>query len=217
MAGKLKVVALISGRGSNLQALIDASRKPSFPARIVAVISNKADAKGLLRAKKAKIPTHVLSHKDYATREDYDKALDALIRKAGGNFICLAGFMRLLTGSFVRKWEGRIINIHPSLLPSFKGAHAHEDAIAAGVKISGCTVHFVVPEMDSGPIILQAAVPVMEGDDAEALAARVLKAEHQLYPAALKLIAEGKVALKEGKTRISAKKKAGAVLISPGF
>lgn len=214
MAKLLKVAALISGRGSNLQALIDAAKQPDYPAEIVAVISNKADAKGLDRAKAAGIKTHVVNHKEFDGRDAFDAALHETIVKSGANFVCLAGFMRLLTPGFVRKWEGKMINIHPSLLPAFKGAHAHEDVIKSGVKLSGCTVHFVVPEMDAGPIIMQAAVPVLNGDTAETLAARVLEVEHKTLPAALKLIAEGKVKA-DGKVATSTK--AGGFLISPSL
>ena len=172
-----------------MQALIDACAAPEFPAKIVAVISNKADAYGLERAKKANIPTAVIPHKDYATREDFDRAMHAKLIKMGVEFVCLAGFMRLVTPWFVSQWENRIINIHPSLLPAFKGAHSHRDALAAGAKIHGCTVHYVTAEMDAGPIIMQASVPVLAGDTEDVLAARVLEKEHIIYPAALKKIA----------------------------
>lgn len=192
---RLKVAVIISGRGSNLQALIDACAAPDYPAEIVFVLSNVAEAAGLERAKKAGIPTAVVSHRDFEKRKDFDAAMDAKLRAAGAEFICNAGFMRILSAGFVQKWLGRIINIHPSLLPAFKGLHVHEQAIAAGVRISGCTVHFVVPEIDSGPPIAQAAVPVESGDTPETLAARVLKEEHRLYPQALKMVAEGRVRL----------------------
>lgn len=185
----LKVGVLISGRGSNLQALIDACATPDFPAKIVGVISNKADAYGLERAKKANIPTTVIPHKNYASREEFDRAVHAQLIKMGTEFVCLAGFMRLISPWFVAQWPQRMINIHPSLLPAFKGAHSHRDALAAGAKTHGCTVHYVTDEMDAGPIILQASVPVLAGDTEETLAARVLEQEHILYPAALKKIA----------------------------
>ncbi len=194
---KLKTAVLISGRGSNLQALIDACGQPDFPAEIVLVFSNVADAYGLERARKAGIPTAAISHRDFATRDAFDMAMDAKLTEAKAEFICLAGFMRLLSATFVRKWQGRIVNIHPSLLPAFKGMHVHEQAIAAGVKVSGCTVHYVIPELDSGPTILQEKVPVQPGDTADTLAARVLEAEHRIYPAALKMIAEGRVRLEQ--------------------
>ena len=192
---KLKTAVLISGRGSNLQALIDACALPDFPAEIVSVFSNVADAYGLERARKAGIPTSAISHRDFATRDAFDRAMDAKLVEAKAEFICLAGFMRLLSAAFVRKWQGRIVNIHPSLLPAFKGMHVHEQAIAAGVRVSGCTVHYVIPELDSGPTILQEKVPVHPDDNADTLAARVLEAEHRIYPAALKMIAEGRVRL----------------------
>lgn len=196
---KLKIAVLISGRGSNLQALIDATKQPGFPAEIVLVISNKKEAYGLVRAEKAGIPTTVISHKDYPNREDFDQALHQKITEANAELVCLAGFMRLITQGFIDKWQHKMINIHPSLLPSFKGLHAQQQAIDAGVKLSGCTVHFVTPEMDAGPIILQAAVPVYAEDTAETLEARILKEEHRCYPQALRLIAEGKVKVVDGK------------------
>jgi phosphoribosylglycinamide formyltransferase-1 len=198
MAKQLKVGVLISGRGSNLQALIDAYAEPNFPAEIVLVISNMAEAQGLERAKKAHIPTLVIPHKNYTSREEFDVALDAALKKTGVEFICLAGFMRLLGDKFVRAWLGKIINIHPSLLPAFKGVRVHEQVLEAGVSISGCTVHFVTPELDAGSTILAAEVPVQPGDTVETLAARVLKQEHVVYPMALRMVAEGRVKLTNG-------------------
>ena len=183
---KTPVAVLISGSGSNLQALIDACEASDYPARIVLVVSNKADAYGLTRARNAGIPTQSISHKDFPDRETFDASLDAAVRASGAEFICLAGFMRVLTAGFTERWEGRMINIHPSLLPSFKGMHTHRDALAAGVKIHGCSVHYVVPEMDSGPIIIQAAIPVKVDDTPETLGVRVLQAEHIIYPLALR-------------------------------
>jgi len=199
---KLKLGVLISGRGSNLQALIDAAADPAYPAEIALVISNRADAGGLDRAKAACIPTKVIPHTEYATREDFDSALTATLRAADVGLVCLAGFMRLLTAGFAEDWHDRLINIHPSLLPSFKGLNSHAQALAAGVRFSGCTVHFVRPEMDAGPIILQAAVPVHDGDDEDALAARILTAEHRCYPLAVKLIAEGRIRVVDELVRI---------------
>ncbi len=196
---KKSVAVLISGSGSNLQALIDACAAPEFPAKIVHVISNKKDARGLVRAKEAKISTKVISHTDYPQRESFDAEVSKVISAAKADIVCLAGFMRLLTPGFVKEWQGKMINIHPSLLPSFKGMHTHEEALKAGVKIHGCSVHFVVPEMDSGPIIIQAAVPVLPGDTPEMLGERVLKAEHQIYPHALKLLASGTLRMEEGR------------------
>jgi phosphoribosylglycinamide formyltransferase-1 len=185
----LKLGVLISGRGSNLQALIDACADEAFPAKIALVISNKADAYGLERAKQAGIDTAVIPHREFPDRESFDAEMDRKLREAGVECICLAGFMRLLSAEFVRKWKDRLINIHPSLLPSFKGLNTHERTIEAGVRIAGCTVHFVRPEMDEGPIIIQAAVPVLPGDDADSLAARILVQEHRIYPEAVRLIA----------------------------
>ena len=163
---RLKLAVLISGRGSNLQALIEACDDPGFPAEIVAVISNVAGAAGLARAESAKIPTMVIDHRDFASREAFDAALDSAIKKTGAGLVCLAGFMRLLSEGFVDKWHDRVINMHPSLIPAFTGRNTHERVLKAGVRITGCTVHFVRAEMDKGPIIAQAAVPVHADDDA---------------------------------------------------
>lgn len=187
---KLKVAVLISGRGTNLQALINACKDKDYPAEIIAVISNVAGAKGLERAEKAGIKTYVLEHKKFASRDEFDLALHDLIVVTGAEFICLAGFMRLLTPGFINKWENRIINIHPSLLPKHKGANAHHDVLAAGDKETGCTVHYVTADMDSGPIILQSdPVPVLSDDTVETLSERVLEQEHMVYPEALRITA----------------------------
>ena len=192
MTAKLKVGVLISGRGSNLQALLEACADPAFPAEIALVISNIAGAQGLERAGQAGVATLVIDHKPFPSRAAFDSKMDEALRAAGIELVCLAGFMRLLSDGFVEGWRGKMINIHPSLLPSFKGMHTHAQALAAGVKRHGCTVHFVTPALDDGPTIAQAEVPVLAGDTEETLAARVLEAEHRLYPAALKLVAEGK-------------------------
>lgn len=194
-----RTAVLISGRGSNLRALIAASAAPQFPAEIVLIISNVDCAGGLALAAESAIESKIIPHKPYATREDFDAAIDAALIDAEIEIVCLAGFMRILSDWFARKWEGRLINIHPSLLPAYKGVHVHERVIAAGEKKSGCSVHFVVPELDAGPVIAQAEVPVMPGDTPEILAARVLEQEHKLYPAALKILAEGKVRLENGR------------------
>lgn len=199
MTNKLRTAVLISGRGSNLAALIEACREPQFPAAIALVISNVETAEGLAVAAAAHIPARTISHKAYTTREDFDAAIDAALRDAGIALVCEAGFMRIHSDAFVRRWQGRMLNIHPSLLPAFKGIRVHQQAIDAGVRVSGCTVHFVVPELDSGPIISQAAVPVYPDDTAATLQTRVLREEHKLYPAALKLVAEGKVVLRDGR------------------
>ncbi|MDP2125515.1 MAG: phosphoribosylglycinamide formyltransferase [Parvibaculum sp.] len=188
----MKIGVLISGRGSNLAALIGACAEPGFRGRIAVVISNRPGAEGLKVAEAAGIPTQVIDHKNFASRETFDAELDRALREAGVELICNAGFMRILSDGFVDKWRNRQLNIHPSLLPAFKGLHVHQRAIEAGVKITGCTVHFVRPEMDEGPIVAQAAVPVLSGDTPETLAARVLEAEHKLYPMALKLVVEGR-------------------------
>lgn len=210
---KKKVGVLVSGRGSNLQALLDAAADPAFPAEIALVVSNIPGVYALERAAKAGVPTQVIPHKGFPSREAFDAAMDAALRTAGIDFVCLAGFMRLLTRGFVESWNGRMINIHPSLLPSFKGLHTHERAIEAGVKLHGCSVHLVTPELDDGPILVQAAVPVLAGDDADALAARVLEQEHKAYPLALKLLAEGKVRVEGCRALVDAP--GGGALVNP--
>lgn len=218
MAARLRVAALISGRGSNLEALIEAARAPGYPADIALVVSNVAGAVGLGHAAAAGIDSLVIEHGAYPDRESFDRAVDAALRERGIELICLAGFMRLLSPAFVTGWLGRLINIHPSLLPAFKGLHPHRQALEAGVKLHGCTVHFVTPEIDDGPIIAQAAVPVREDDDETALAARVLAAEHALYPLAVRLIGDGRVSMHGRHARIlgPAAGDGGAVFINPG-
>lgn len=190
---RLKIAVLISGRGSNLQALIDACAAADFPAEIKLVLSNRADAQGLERAARAGIATQVIPHRQFADRVQFDRAIDQALQEAGIELVCLAGFMRLLGAEFVARWRDRLVNIHPSLLPAFRGLDTHARVLAAGVRFTGCTVHFVRAEVDDGPIIVQAAVPVLARDTEETLAARVLEAEHQAYPLALKLIGEGRV------------------------
>jgi phosphoribosylglycinamide formyltransferase 1 len=192
-----RVGILISGRGSNMTALIEAARAPDYPADIVLVISNMPGAEGLQKARAAGVPVSVVPHKGLP-REIFDDAIDAALREAGIDIVCEAGFMRIHGESFMRKWQGRILNIHPSLLPAFKGLHVHEQVLAAGATKSGCTVHFMTAELDSGPIVLQAEVPVLPDDTVDMLAARVLVEEHRIYPEALKLVAEGKVRLENG-------------------
>ncbi len=203
MTGRRRVAILISGRGSNMAALIDASRDPAYPAEIVAVISNRPDAKGLERAREAKIAAEAIDHKAFSSREDFEAALEARLEAHVVDLVALAGFMRLMTPSFVERWRGAMINIHPALLPAFKGLATHERALEAGVRIHGCTVHYVTPGMDEGPIIAQAAVPVLPGDTAERLAARVLEAEHRLYPAALARVARGEAPIISGRVEIA--------------
>ena len=200
---RLRVAVLVSGRGSNLQALIDACGDPAFPAEIRLVISNEPGAQGLVRAERAGIPTRVIPHKRFADRASFDAALDSALAEAGIELVCLAGFMRMLGDAFVMRWRNRMINIHPSLLPAFKGLKTHERVLAAGVRFTGCTVHFVRPAMDEGPIIVQSAVPVLAGDDAERLAERVLAAEHKAYPVALRLLAEGRVRVTDERVEIT--------------
>jgi phosphoribosylglycinamide formyltransferase-1 len=212
---RVRTAVLISGRGSNLLALLAASAATAFPAEIVLVVSNIETAAGLNHARTAGIPNHIVPHDRFVRREDFDAALNAVLEQAKIQLICLAGFMRILSDGFVEKWKGRLINIHPSLLPSFKGIRVHERAIESGVRISGCTVHYVTPEMDSGPPIAQAAVPVHYGDTADTLAERVLAAEHRLYPAALKLVAEGRVQLEAGSAVFADYSSSGDVLINP--
>lgn len=195
-----RVSILISGRGSNMIALIRAARDSAFPAEIVGVISDKADAGGLKLAAAEGIANRAILRRDFASKDAHDAAIDAALVEMGAEIVCLAGYMRLLTAGFVQKWAGRMINIHPSLLPSFKGLDTHKRALDAGLLIHGCTVHYVTHDMDAGPIIAQAAVPVLPGDDADALSARVLKAEHQLYPQALRMVAAGDVAMQGERT-----------------
>jgi phosphoribosylglycinamide formyltransferase-1 len=196
---RVRVAVLISGRGSNLQSLIDAAKAPDYPAEIALVVSNKEDAAGLDVARAAGIPTRIISHKLFGSREEFDAAIDAALRGAKIDLVAEAGFMRIHSEWFAKRWEGKLLNIHPSLLPLFPGIRVHQQALDAGVKESGCTVHFIVPELDSGPIIAQAAVPVLPGDTVETLTARILIEEHKLYPEALKLVVEGKVRLENGR------------------
>jgi phosphoribosylglycinamide formyltransferase 1 len=189
-SSKINLAVLISGRGSNLQALIDACARPDFPARIAVVISNIQDAGGLERAHKAGIATETVPHKNYKGREAFEDALMGALKKYDIDLVCLAGFMRLLTPRFIDHWPERLVNIHPSLLPDYKGTHTHERVLADHKTESGCTVHYVVPEMDSGPIIVQKKVPVIAGDTPDTLAARVLEQEHLAYPEAVIMVAK---------------------------
>lgn len=193
---------LISGRGSNLQAILDAIAADRLDARVGVVVSNKLNARGLERAERAGVPTVVLSHKDYGSREAFDEALLVALRERDVDVVCLAGFMRILSPVLVRAFPNRILNIHPSLLPAFIGLHAQEQAVGHGVKVSGCTVHLVDEELDHGPILLQATVPVEEGDTEETLSARILEREHELYPKAIQLVLDGKVTIEGRRARI---------------
>ncbi|KLK91460.1 phosphoribosylglycinamide formyltransferase [Microvirga vignae] len=210
-----RVAVLISGRGSNMVSLIEAASAPGFPAEIALVLSNRPDAAGLERARAAGIATAVIDHKSHPTREDFEQAMDAVLTRHRVEFICLAGFMRVLTDWFVERWTGRMINIHPSLLPLFRGVHTHRRALEEGVLIHGCTVHFVVPELDAGPIIAQAAVPVIPGDTEESLAARILVQEHLLYPQALRMICDGSARLEGGRVAFSQRWNGEGALRSP--
>jgi phosphoribosylglycinamide formyltransferase-1 len=193
MTTRKRVAVLISGRGSNMQALVEAARAPDYPAEIALVISNRPDAPGLAWAKAQGVPALGFDHRRYESREHFEGQLQSVLDLSKIDIVALAGFMRLMTPGFVERWRDRMINIHPSLLPAFKGLHTHERVLETGARISGCTVHFVRAEMDDGPIIGQAAVPVLPADTAETLAGRVLTAEHRLYPHALALVAQGQV------------------------
>jgi phosphoribosylglycinamide formyltransferase-1 len=211
-----RVAVLISGRGSNLEALIAAAREPTYPADIVLVVANRADAKGLERARQAGVAAAVVDHVSHGNdREAFERALQDVLEAHQVAFICLAGFMRLLTPWFVTRWQGRMLNIHPALLPAFKGLDTHARALAAGMKIHGATVHFVVAEMDSGPIIVQGAVPVFDDDTADTLAARVLAVEHQIYPLALRYLAEGRIQLIDGGCHVTGTEPLDGTLIVP--
>ena len=197
-----RVAVLISGGGSNLQALIDAASAADFPARIALVLSNNPGAYGLERAARAGIPARIVDHRAFAgDRGAFEAALDAALREAGVELVCLAGFMRVLTPSFVEAWRDRLLNVHPSLLPAFRGLHTHARALAAGVLIHGCTVHLVRPELDDGPVIVQGAAPVLPADTEATLAARVLELEHRCYPLALRLLASGRARV-DGEQRV---------------
>lgn len=198
-----------------MAALIEAAKAPGFPAEIVLVISNKASAPGLEIAAREHIPTLVINHRKYVDRASFDLAMTVRMEAAGVDIVCLAGFMRLLSPEFCQQWAGKLINVHPALLPSFKGLDTHARAIAAGVKLHGATVHFVTPEMDEGPIIAQAAVPVLDGDSEADLGARVLTQEHVIYPLALRMVALGQISIRDGRTWCDAQLAAPQALVSP--
>lgn len=202
-AARKRVVVFISGGGSNMLALVKAAAEPDFPADIIAVISDKSDAGGLAKAAALGIATFSFVRKDYDSKDAHEAAILSTLKTLSPDIICLAGYMRLLTATFINAYDGRIINIHPSLLPLFPGLHTHQRAIDAGMTEAGCTVHFVTEGMDEGPVILQAKVPVLPGDTADDLSARVLVEEHKSYPAALRLVAEGKVRM-DGSKAVSA-------------
>ena len=193
MNEKVPIGILISGRGSNMSALLEACREKDYPCKPVLVVSNRPDAGGLGLAQDADVPTRVIDHKEFSERESFEAQLDKTLKDSGAHILCNAGFMRVLTEKFTEQWHDRHLNIHPSLLPSFPGTRSHEQALASGVKITGCTVHYVRAKVDAGPIIAQAATPICPNDTVETLSAKVLRLEHQLYPYALKLAAEGRV------------------------
>jgi phosphoribosylglycinamide formyltransferase 1 len=209
---KKRVAILISGRGSNMMALVEAARAADYPAEVVAIISSRSDAAGLAWAKAQGLPAQAINHKAFPSREAFDDAVHAALAEARVDYVALAGFMRIQSAGFVARWLGRQLNIHPSLLPLFKGLHPHKQALDAGVKLSGCTVHFVTEEMDSGPIVAQAAVPVLDGDTSETLAKRILQAEHQLYPHALALVASGRAKIEGSRVKVE-----GAVIPRSGL
>ena len=211
----LKIAVLISGRGSNLQALINACQNPNYPAEIVSVISNEPKAKGIKSAIDACLPTHIVDHRHYTSRHKFEEQLTSIMVSAGVELICLAGFMRLLSNDFVTQWSDKLINIHPSLLPAFKGLNAQAQAISSGVKFSGCTVHFVREKMDAGPIICQAVVPIDDNDNTNTLTKKILEQEHKIYPIAVFWIAEGLVSITKERTNIKRVKSAPLPIINP--
>src|SRR6266702_492623 len=213
---KRRVAILISGRGSNMAALIEAAKNADFPAEIVAVISNRTDAAGLDKAAAQGIPTEVIESKPFGKdRAGFEAALQRLLDEKNIDLICLGGFMRLFTAEFVQRWYGRMLNIHPSLLPSFPGLDPHGQALRAGVKISGATVHFVIPQTDAGPILMQGAVAVSDHDTADTLSERILQIEHRIYPEALRLLASGRLQLEGDLCRTTGRSALGGTLISP--
>lgn len=220
-SARKRVAVLISGRGSNMNALIEAARAPDYPGEIVAVLSNKPDAGGLATAESYGIPTKAVDHRGFADRAAHERALIEAVDAFAPDVVCLAGYMRLLTPLFVSHYAGRMINIHPSLLPLFPGLHTHERALQSGMRIHGCTVHFVTDDMDEGPIIAQAAIPIERGDTPDDLASRLLRAEHRLYPHALRLVLEGTVRQVDGRTVLDAERSGAAsettsaILVAP--
>ena len=212
---KLKVAILISGRGSNMAALIEAAKATDYPAEIAVVVSNVADAPGLAIARAAGVPTAVVSHRDRPDRETFDRAVSAELERHGVELVALAGFLRIFSPWFPARWADRLINIHPSLLPCFKGLHVQQQAIDAGVRLSGCTVHFVIADLDAGPIIAQAAVPILAGDSEATLAARILRQEHRLYPMVVRWFAEGRLSLAEGRVMVEGVRPDATLLFSP--
>ena len=212
-----RVGVLISGRGSNMAALIEAAKTPDYPAEITLVLSNRPDAGGIATARGQSFATEIVDHTQFGKdRAAFERAMQGVLERHRIEIVCLAGFMRLLTPWFIERWQNRMLNIHPALLPSFKGLDTHARALAAGVKLHGATVHFVVPDMDSGPIVAQGALAVRDDDTKETLAARVIKLEHRLYPLALRLLAEGRARVVEGRCLINGAAVAQDCLIVPG-
>lgn len=209
------IVILISGRGSNMESLLNAVADGSLPVRVAAVISNRPDAEGLEKAAAQSVETCIVDHTRFESREAFDATMIKTIDSYAPDLVVLAGFMRILTDDFVRRYAGRLINIHPSLLPSFPGLHTHRRALAEGVRVHGCTVHFVTPQLDHGPVVVQAAVPVLDGDDEATLAARVLVQEHQIYPMAVRWFAEERLRLVDGRVVFESAQASEGVLISP--
>ena len=215
---RARVGVLISGSGTNLQALIDEAAAPGFPAEIVLVISNRLGVRGLQRASAAGIATLVINHQDFDDRASFDAALNEALESVGCQIVCLAGFMRILTSGFIDGWAGRMLNVHPSLLPSFPGLHTHQRALDASARVAGCTTHLVTPEVDSGPILAQAVVPILADDTADTLAARVLKQEHRIYPQTLRLLAEGRIRIVDGRAVIHDQAPPdGVILVNPAM
>jgi len=212
---RLRLGVLISGRGSNLQALIDACRDPAYPAEIGCVISNRPDVRGLERARQAGLPARVVDYQAFDGRRRFEAAVSAALQAAGVELVCLAGFMRVLTEAFTERWPDRILNIHPSLLPAFPGLDTHRRALDAGVRFAGCTVHFVSPRLDDGPIVVQAVVPVRADDTPDSLAARVLEQEHRAYPLAVRLVAEGRTRIADGRVVIDRASAPVGAMINP--
>jgi phosphoribosylglycinamide formyltransferase-1 len=210
-----RVAVLISGRGSNMTSLIAAAKDPAFPAEIALVLSNRPKAPGLATARENGVTTVAIDHNHHLSREDFERAMQEVLEAHGIELVCLAGFMRILTAWFVERWTGRMINIHPALLPLYRGLHTHERALADGVKLHGASVHFVVPGMDEGPIIAQAAVPVLDGDTPDALGARVLAQEHVIYPLALGLLAGGRLTIDGARVRVSGEAAETSALVAP--
>ncbi len=215
MSERRRTAVLISGRGSNLQALIEATAKPEAAAEIVLVVSDRADAPGLERARDAGIATRVIDPSAYQTRDQFDRDLSTILQRDDIKLVCLAGFMRILSRWFVERWRDRVLNIHPSLLPAFRGLDTHRRALEAGVRFAGCTVHLVRPELDAGPIIVQGVVPVRRDDTPETLAGRVLEVEHRCYPLALELVASGRARVEQERVLIDGANAPATVLINP--